>query len=156
MTDRLSELVDGESGFVSPAVHFDDDIHKDEVKRVFDRAWLGVGHEQMVPSPGSYVANYMGEVPVIVTRGTEDKIHVLVVDDMPPRVQRLVDEIADSDEIEARSAFLVRHIRKPREEALWGGRRIDRLRQVDGSWKIARREVHMDATIYPRRVSILF
>jgi 3-phenylpropionate/cinnamic acid dioxygenase small subunit len=30
------------------------------------------------------------------------------------------------------------------EEDWWTGRRIDRLRKVDGRWKIARREIHLD------------
>lgn len=68
----------------------------------------------------------------------------------------VVDEIPDSDEVQARSAFAVRQTRKPRDEAWWAGRRIDRLRMVNGSWRLSRREVHMDATIYPRGVSIFF
>lgn len=76
--DHLSKLVNWREGLVAPAIHFDDEVHKAEAGRIFNRAWLVVGHEQMVPSPGSYVTNYMGEVPVIVTRDANDKIHVLV------------------------------------------------------------------------------
>lgn len=68
----------------------------------------------------------------------------------------VVDEIPGSDEIEARSMFLVRQARKLRDEAWWSGRRIDRVRHVDGSWKLARREIHLDATILPRGISIFF
>lgn len=68
----------------------------------------------------------------------------------------VVDAIPGSDELEVLSAFLVRQARKLRDEAWWAGRRRDRLRRVDGSWRIARREVHLDATVLPRGISIFF
>ncbi len=68
----------------------------------------------------------------------------------------VVDEIPGSDEVEARSMFLVRQARKLRDEAWWAGRRIDRVRRVDGSWRLARREIYLDATVLPRGISIFF
>jgi hypothetical protein len=46
--------------------------------------------------------------------------------------------------------------RKLRDEAWWAGRRRDLLRRVDGGWRIARREVLLDATVLPRGISIFF
>src|SRR6266571_184948 len=74
----LSELVNWREGLISPAVLFDDDIYRQEQERIFGRAWLIVGHEDMIRKPGDFVTNYMGEVPVIVTRDMGGKIHVLV------------------------------------------------------------------------------
>jgi 3-phenylpropionate/cinnamic acid dioxygenase small subunit len=68
----------------------------------------------------------------------------------------VVEQDSDPDEVEVLSAFLVRQARKLRDEAWWAGRRRDRLRRVDGGWKIARREVHLDATVLPRGISIFF
>jgi 3-phenylpropionate/cinnamic acid dioxygenase small subunit len=68
----------------------------------------------------------------------------------------VVDEGPGPGEVEALSAFTVRQARKLRDEAWWSGRRRDRLRRVDGGWKIARREVYLDATILPRGISIFF
>jgi 3-phenylpropionate/cinnamic acid dioxygenase small subunit len=68
----------------------------------------------------------------------------------------VVDECDDLDEVEVLSAFIVRQARKLRDEAWWTGRRRDRLRRVGGSWKIARREVHLDATVLPRGIAIFF
>jgi 3-phenylpropionate/cinnamic acid dioxygenase small subunit len=68
----------------------------------------------------------------------------------------VVRDVPDSDEVVARSAFAVRQARKLRDEAWWTGRRIDRLRRVDGSWKLVRREVLLDSTILPRGISIFF
>lgn len=76
--DQLNDLVDWENGYVSSAIHFDEEIYKVELQRVFERSWLLVGHADMVPTPGSFVTNYMGEVPVIITRDNTNGIRVLV------------------------------------------------------------------------------
>jgi 3-phenylpropionate/cinnamic acid dioxygenase small subunit len=60
------------------------------------------------------------------------------------------------DELIVHCAFLVRQARKLRDEAWWVGRRKDVLRRVDGTLKIARREVLLDQTILPRGISIFF
>lgn len=68
----------------------------------------------------------------------------------------VIEEGPDPDEAEVLSAFAVRQVRKLRDEAWWTGRRRDRLRRVDGGWKIARREVHLDATVLPRGIAVFF
>ncbi|HXG36306.1 MAG TPA: aromatic-ring-hydroxylating dioxygenase subunit beta [Dehalococcoidia bacterium] len=68
----------------------------------------------------------------------------------------LVEEGPSADEVEVVSSFIVRQARKLRDEAWWAGRRRDLMRRVDGQWKIARREVILDAPIYPRSLSIFF
>jgi 3-phenylpropionate/cinnamic acid dioxygenase small subunit len=60
------------------------------------------------------------------------------------------------DEVEVLSSFVVRQARKLRDEAWWVGRRRDLFRHVDGGWRIARREVLLDATVLPRGISIFF
>lgn len=75
---ELREIVNWKQGLISPAVLFDQEVYRQEQERVFGRAWLVVGHEDMIRRPGDYVTNYMGEVPVIVVRDTKGKIHVLV------------------------------------------------------------------------------
>jgi 3-phenylpropionate/cinnamic acid dioxygenase small subunit len=67
----------------------------------------------------------------------------------------LIDEEGDG-EASVKSSFIVRQARKLRDEAWWVGRRHDRLRRVDGQWFIARRCIHLDATVLPRGVSIFF
>ena len=68
----------------------------------------------------------------------------------------LVENGRASDEFEVLSTFLVRQARKLRDVVWWAGRRRDRLRHVDGGWRIARREVLLDATLLPRGISIFF
>ncbi len=74
----LRELVNWQKGLISPAVLFDEDVYQLEQERIFGRAWLCVGHEDMIRRPGDYATNYMGEVPVIVARGLDGRAHVLV------------------------------------------------------------------------------
>lgn len=68
----------------------------------------------------------------------------------------LVEDGPRPDELQVLSSFIVRQARKLRDEAWWAGRRRDLFRRVDGGWKIARREVLLDATILPRGISIFF
>lgn len=75
---ELRRAVDWQNGLVAPFIHFDPDVYRVEAERVFNRAWLVVGHEDMVRRPGDYITNYMGEVPVIVVRDARGEIRVLV------------------------------------------------------------------------------
>jgi len=68
----------------------------------------------------------------------------------------LVEDGPSAGELEVLSSFIVRQARKLRDEAWWAGRRRDLVRREDGQWKIARREVILDAPIYPRSLSIFF
>lgn len=67
----------------------------------------------------------------------------------------LIDAEMDG-EVAVKSTFMVRQARKLRDEAWWVGRRHDRLRRVDGEWRISRRCIYLDATVLPRGVSIFF
>jgi phenylpropionate dioxygenase-like ring-hydroxylating dioxygenase large terminal subunit len=78
MNGTLRFGTDWENGLISPAIHFDEEIYRREQERVFARSWLVVGHEDMIRKPGDFVTNYMGEVPVIVTRDSAGAVHVFV------------------------------------------------------------------------------
>ena len=51
------------------------------------------------------------------------------------------------EEVRVKCKFLVYRNRLQDEENLFLGRRIDTLRRVDGSWRIARREILLDQNI---------
>lgn len=76
--DELRERTDWEHGLISPFIHFDADVYREEQERIFGRAWLVVGHEDMLRKPGDYVTNYIGEVPVIVVRDLAGAVHVFL------------------------------------------------------------------------------
>lgn len=74
----LAELVDIDEGVVSPRIFVDRDIYELEMERVYARQWLYLAHQSEVPKPGDFVTRSMGEDPVIVARGTDGAIRVLL------------------------------------------------------------------------------
>ena len=77
-SSSLADLVDVEEGVLSPRVFVDEDLYRRELDRVFGRQWLFVAHESEVPSPGDFVTRSMGEDPVIVARGPDGVVRVLL------------------------------------------------------------------------------
>ncbi|MDE2836781.1 MAG: Rieske 2Fe-2S domain-containing protein [Chloroflexota bacterium] len=75
---ELREVVNWQEGLISPSVLFDKELYREEQTKVFEKVWMVVGHEDMLRKPGDYVTNYMGEVPVVVSRDMEGELHVLV------------------------------------------------------------------------------
>ena len=59
-------------------------------------------------------------------------------------------------ELDVRCNLLVYQSRLERTEVSYVGRREDRLRRVDQSWRIASRKVILDQTLVPRSISIFF
>src|SRR5580700_2612736 len=76
--DRLRSLVDLSGGTVDRSIYVDEDIYKQELERIFARAWLFVGHESQVPKRGDFVVSRMGEEEVLLVRDRHDKIHVFL------------------------------------------------------------------------------
>ena len=67
----------------------------------------------------------------------------------------IVDAPAD-DELNVASNFLVFQIRHGRHESQFSGTRRDRLRRVDGAWKLCERTILITQPVLPRAVSIFF
>lgn len=65
-----------------------------------------------------------------------------------------IDDVGNG-ELTAHSNFLVFQVVRERE-ALYVGKREDRLRRVDGEWKIAARKIVLAQRVLPRTLSILF
>jgi 3-phenylpropionate/trans-cinnamate dioxygenase subunit alpha len=66
-TIDVSGLVDREGGLLDRAVFTDEQIYRQELRRVFAPSWLFLAHADQFHKPGDFFTTYMGEDPVIVT-----------------------------------------------------------------------------------------
>ena len=78
LRNDFDQLVDVNNGFISREIFVDADIYKEELDKVFTRAWLLVGHESLVPNPGDFYTSRMGEESVILCRDKKGEIHVFL------------------------------------------------------------------------------
>src|SRR5881397_2083035 len=74
----LKDLVDVERGIISREIFVNEEIYRQELKRVFARVWLFVGHESQISRPGDYLTSCMGEESVIVCRDRTGRIRVFL------------------------------------------------------------------------------
>ena len=70
------ELVDLATGQISREIFVNDEIYRQELERVFARAWLFVGHESQIPNPGDFFVSSMGEESVILCRDRAGKVRI--------------------------------------------------------------------------------
>jgi 3-phenylpropionate/cinnamic acid dioxygenase small subunit len=73
-------------------------------------------------------------------------------EDPPSRTRHLVSNVrvragAEPAELTVRCHFNVYRSRMATDEDLWVGEREDRLRRVDGTWRIAGRKIFLDQTV---------
>ncbi len=54
------------------------DVFADEMNKVFSKTWIYIGHESEVSNPGDFKTSHVGLQPVILTRGADSKINVVV------------------------------------------------------------------------------
>ena len=73
-----ADLVRVDDGLISARVFADPDVYQLELERVFGRTWLFVAHESEIPRRGDFVTRVMGEDPVIVVRGADGEVRVLL------------------------------------------------------------------------------
>ncbi|WP_332817446.1 aromatic ring-hydroxylating oxygenase subunit alpha [Sphingopyxis sp.] len=72
----LEDMFDGE--------RFHSDLYTDpgifdlEIERIYHRTWIWVAHESEIPNAGDFKTTHVGRTPVIVTRGKDGAVHVLL------------------------------------------------------------------------------
>ena len=82
-------------------------------------------------------------------------------EDPPSRTRRLITNIrildCDRDEVSVASNFKLYRTRLNSEEDTWIGRREDKLRRVDGDFKLSQRHIYLEQTvILSQNMSSLF
>lgn len=65
---QYSNYFDASTGLLDRRIFADEQIYRHELKQIFSRCWLLLGHECQVPNEFDYITAYMGEDPVIVSR----------------------------------------------------------------------------------------
>ena len=73
--EQLASLVREDA--VHKKVYTDPDIFELELERIWNRAWIYVGHESQVKQPGDYFATSIGKQPVVMTRHRDGQVYVL-------------------------------------------------------------------------------
>jgi 3-phenylpropionate/trans-cinnamate dioxygenase alpha subunit len=71
---EIEQLVDMETGSLSPAVFTDPDIYQQELKQIFAKSWLFLGHESQIPKFGDFFTSYMAEDQVVVARQKDGSV----------------------------------------------------------------------------------
>ncbi len=71
-------LVDLQRGEISREVFVNENLYREELERIFARAWLYVGHESQIRRPGDYFVSCMGEESVILTRDPKGQPRVFL------------------------------------------------------------------------------
>ncbi len=62
---------------VKGAIYTDPDIFTQEMDKIFLRSWVFICHDSQVAQPGDYYATWLGTVPIIVSRGSDDnQVHI--------------------------------------------------------------------------------
>jgi len=75
LDNELSQLI--APGRVHRRLYTDPTIFELEMQRIFEAAWVYIGHESQVKKPGDYVATQMGRKPVVLVRDGGGKVRVI-------------------------------------------------------------------------------
>jgi phenylpropionate dioxygenase-like ring-hydroxylating dioxygenase large terminal subunit len=73
---RWSDLIHRDR--VHGSLYRDPEIFQLEMERIWYRTWVYVGHESEVAKPNQFVTKSIGQQPIIMTRDSQGKIHLLL------------------------------------------------------------------------------
>jgi p-cumate 2,3-dioxygenase subunit alpha len=68
-TNWVAEDIPAGTFRVNRAALADEDVFQDEMRSIFDRCWLYVGHESEIPKPGDFRARDVGNRPLVFWHG---------------------------------------------------------------------------------------
>lgn len=73
-----NQWVSEDGSLVDRRVFSDEEIYRQEQKKIFNKSWLFLCHDSQIKKPGDFFTSYMGEEPVIVSRHTDGEIYVSI------------------------------------------------------------------------------
>ena len=62
---------------VHRSIYTDPEIFELEMERIFERTWLYVGHDSLVPNPGDFYCVDIARQPVVMVRHTDGQVYVI-------------------------------------------------------------------------------
>lgn len=95
---RVRASVKPDEGLIPTFVHGDAELYDLELRTVFQRSWLFLGHESEIAQPGDFVTREMGERSVIVARGQDGQIRTFL-NVCPHRAMKLCSEDAGTNQV---------------------------------------------------------
>jgi phenylpropionate dioxygenase-like ring-hydroxylating dioxygenase large terminal subunit len=82
MVAQAAAAVSYESLITEDRIHAscytDPRIFAEELEKIFYRGWVFVGHESEIPAPGDFVTRAIGLQPVLMVRGKDQQVRVLL------------------------------------------------------------------------------
>src|SRR5215510_2733290 len=59
-------------------LYYDPAIFEEELEKIWYREWIFIGHDSEVPDPGDYVVRRIARQPIVITRGDDGQVRVLL------------------------------------------------------------------------------
>lgn len=78
MPGNINHWVNHDASLISRDVFTSEEIYKLEKQKIFRQCWLFLCHESQLKHSADFMTTYMGETPVIVSRGSDGNIHACV------------------------------------------------------------------------------
>lgn len=78
VTKKIKDVVNDDASLIAREAWTDQHIYDLEKKGIFGKTWLFLGHESQIKNQGDFVQAYMGETPIILARGSDEKVYANV------------------------------------------------------------------------------
>jgi 3-phenylpropionate/cinnamic acid dioxygenase small subunit len=134
------------------------DLCDEDIRYVMPMRETRLGPPSTNPNPPFYL--YNDDKTSLGTRVARLETGMALVESPPAASQRLVTDVhilnSKAAFVEARSSFIVVQVRDEQNEVQFTGRRTDRLRVVDGGFRIQRRDILLVHYVLSRTISIFF
>jgi 3-phenylpropionate/cinnamic acid dioxygenase small subunit len=166
LTDSIASLRERVAAFYAYETMLLDDnrlrewltLCDDDIRYVMPMRETRLGPPSSNPNPPFYLFN--DDKASLDTRVARLETGMALVESPPAASQRLVTDVhvlsSEPPFVVARSSFLVVQVRDEQNETQFTGRRTDRLRVVDGGFRIVQRDLLLVHYILSRTISIFF